>query len=68
MVAHSGKGGRMTYDRQNAGAAALEFARELNGRPYIYGGTWPQSGIIAIPAASAEARAASSWSTPATRA
>ena len=34
----------MTYDRQNAGAAALEFARELNGRPYIYGGTWPQSG------------------------
>lgn len=34
----------MSYDRENAGAAALAFARELDGRPYIFGGIWPQSG------------------------
>lgn len=33
-----------TYNRLNAGAAALAFARELTGRPYVWGGTWPQSG------------------------
>lgn len=34
----------MTYNRENAGAAALVFARQLTGRPYIFGGTWPRSG------------------------
>lgn len=34
----------MAYNRSNAGSAALEFARKLTGKPYIYGGTWPQSG------------------------
>lgn len=34
----------MKYDQSNGGAAALEFARQLTGKPYIYGGTWPQSG------------------------
>jgi hypothetical protein len=34
----------MSYNRDNAGAAALEFARQLDGKPYVYGGTWPQSG------------------------
>src|ERR1035437_8589726 len=34
----------MSYNRDNAGAAALAFARELTGRPYIFGGMWPQSG------------------------
>lgn len=32
------------YNRVNAGAAALAFARQLTGYPYVYGGTWPQSG------------------------
>ena len=35
----------MIYNRENAGAAALEIAeRVLTGKPYIYGGTWPESG------------------------
>ena len=34
----------MTFNQSNAGAGALKFARELTGRPYVYGGTWPQSG------------------------
>ena len=34
----------MAYDRTNAGRAALGFARELTGKPYVYGGTWPGSG------------------------
>lgn len=32
------------YNRDNAGAAALAFARQLTGHPYIWGGTWPVSG------------------------
>ena len=34
----------MTYYRTNAGAAALAFARQLTGKPYVWGGTWPVSG------------------------
>lgn len=35
----------MGYNRDNAGEAALEIAeRVLTGHPYIYGGTWPESG------------------------
>ena len=34
----------MSYNRSNGGAAALAFARELTGRPYIYGGEWPEDG------------------------
>lgn len=33
-----------TFNRLTAGAAALTFARELTGRPYVWGGTWPESG------------------------
>jgi len=32
------------YNRENAGAAAVGFARQLTGRPYVFGGTWPASG------------------------
>lgn len=32
----------MEYNQSNAGAAALEFARELTGKEYIFGGTWPR--------------------------
>lgn len=32
------------FNRFNGGAAALKFARQLNGKPYIFGGTWPESG------------------------
>ena len=34
----------MAYDRTNAGRAALGFARELTGKPYVFGGTFPESG------------------------
>jgi len=34
----------VTWTRENAGAGALEAARALTGKPYVYGGTWPQSG------------------------
>ena len=34
----------MTANRLTAGALALGFARELAGRPYVWGGTWPTSG------------------------
>ena len=34
----------MIYNRENGGAAALKFARQLSGKPYIFGGTWPESG------------------------
>jgi hypothetical protein len=33
----------VSYNRDNAGAGALEFARKLAGRPYVYGG-WPTNG------------------------
>jgi cell wall-associated NlpC family hydrolase len=32
------------YNRENAGAAALERARQWTGHPYIFGGTIPQDG------------------------
>jgi hypothetical protein len=32
------------YNRENAGATAIAFARKLTGYPYVYGGTWPGSG------------------------
>lgn len=35
---------KMTYYRETAGAAALAFAEKLQGKPYVFGGTWPQSG------------------------
>lgn len=34
----------MAYNRSNGGAAALAKARILTGRPYVFGGTWPESG------------------------
>ena len=33
-----------TFNRLTAGAGALAAAEQLNGKPYVYGGTWPQSG------------------------
>lgn len=32
------------FNRLTAGAGALSSARKLTGKPYVYGGTWPQSG------------------------
>lgn len=32
------------YTRENAGAMALAFAQTLAGKPYVFGGTWPESG------------------------
>lgn len=34
----------MGYNQANGGAALLAFARQLTGKPYVYGGTWPGSG------------------------
>jgi cell wall-associated NlpC family hydrolase len=34
----------MIYNQSNGGAAALAFAETLAGKPYVYGGDWPESG------------------------
>jgi hypothetical protein len=34
----------MEFNRSNGGAYALSYARDLTGRPYIYGGIYPTDG------------------------